>query len=90
VEVASDVTEVLTPEQRKIAAKALREKAEGTRDESESGKTSAPPEATGTAADPLWAGGFGTSYGAASSYGTASSYGFSTGYSTGYGGAYLF
>jgi len=84
VDVARDVTEVLTPEQRQIAATVLREKAEGKTDESGSGETGAPPEPTGSSSEALWGAGYGSTYQAGSTYG------FSQGYSSGYAGAYFF
>jgi hypothetical protein len=81
IDVASKVTEILSPEQRAIVAKTLQERAGGT------AQTSSDLEITGTVAQPIWMGrGFG--YGGAAYRGAA--YGVSRGYAAGYGGAFLF
>jgi Spy/CpxP family protein refolding chaperone len=85
--VAKKVTEILTPEQCKTAAKAIREKMGRTSARLETEETSEPLETTASTSEAFWAGGAGY-YGGA--YGGGAAYGFSRSYGAGYGGAYLF
>jgi Spy/CpxP family protein refolding chaperone len=83
---ASQITDILTPEQRTTAADAITSKvSRSSAGGSTTGTSSSSLEVTGSASEPLWAG---RGYGARG-YGVGG-YAFSGGYGTGYGGAYLF
>jgi len=93
-EQARKVTDVLTPEQRVAAAKAIRDRLEkaGT-PEGPTGKATAQdsigPETTGSQSEAWWAGGA-RGYARGFGYSTGGAYGFSRGYGAGFGGAWLF
>jgi Spy/CpxP family protein refolding chaperone len=93
--IAAEVMGILTPEQRKAAAAAIRaevtQTAAGGSEEtgqttSGTGQTSSSLDGTASTAQALWVG-RGGYY--ARSYGRGYSYGFRRGYSTGFGGVYL-
>jgi Spy/CpxP family protein refolding chaperone len=86
-DVAKRVTEVLTPEQCKAAARAIREKIESTAGTSATEETSEPLETTDSTSEALWMGGAGY-YGGA--YRGVGGFGFSRGWGAGYGGAWMF
>jgi Spy/CpxP family protein refolding chaperone len=83
---ASQITDILTPEQRTTAADAITSKVSGSSTGGSTGTSSSSLEVTGSTSEPLWAGG--AAY-RAGGYGLGG-YAFSGGYGTGYGGAYMF
>jgi Spy/CpxP family protein refolding chaperone len=87
VDVAKEVTDVLTPEQRALAANAIRNATSSQPPSPTTSEPSASNEGTGTVAQALWAGG-GRYY--AGGYRSFGGYGFSRGYATGFGGMYMF
>jgi hypothetical protein len=88
IDQAKRIDEVLTPDQRTTAAKAIHDKVAGKEatagGERGAGTTSSSLEATGTTSDALWAGG-----GRAVGYRSASGFGVSSGYAAGYGGTFM-
>jgi hypothetical protein len=96
IEDAREVTDVLTPEQRKAAADSIRSRLSSKRGGGEStGATGSSLEATGSESQGLWAArgfygrGFGyPGFGWGGGWGGA--YGFSRGFAAGYGGAWMF
>ena len=93
IEDAREVTDILNPEQRKVAADAIRGKISGkSGGEGDTGTTGSSLESTGSGADALWAGG---GFARGGFYrggfgGWGGGYGFSRGFATGYGGMYMF
>jgi hypothetical protein len=99
IEDAREVTDVLTPEQRKAAADAIRSKVSGKSGggtmggEGPTGTTGSSLESTGSGSEALWAGGFargGFGGFGVPGVGWGGGYGFSRGYATGFGGMYMF
>jgi hypothetical protein len=97
IEDAREVTDVLTPEQRKAAADSIRSRIASKMGGGEStGATGSSLEATGSESQGLWAargfyGGRGFGYpGVGWGGGWGGAYGFSRGYAAGYGGAWMF
>jgi Spy/CpxP family protein refolding chaperone len=96
IEDAREVTDILTPEQRKIAAEKIRSRAAARRGGGKTGGEStgaagSPLEATGSESEALWAargfggyGGFGYP-----GFGWGGGYGFSRGYAAGFGGGWM-
>jgi Spy/CpxP family protein refolding chaperone len=78
VDTAHEVSTVLTPQQRAIAAKAIRDKIAGR-------ASALKREEVSSTAQALWAG-----YGTMGAYHASSGFGFGTGYAAGYGGTFFF
>jgi Spy/CpxP family protein refolding chaperone len=88
-DVCSQVTAILTPDQRKLSAKAIRDKVAKSRGQETTKTTTSDLEAVGSTSQAFWAGGgFGGGY--ATGYAHSSGYAFSSGFGAGYGGTFLF
>jgi Spy/CpxP family protein refolding chaperone len=85
--VASRITEILTPDQRRIAASHIRDRVSGRTTEGGTGQTGSALETIGSISQGIWVGGGGVGY--AGGYRSYSGAAFSGGYAAGYGGGYL-